>query len=92
MRSIGSTTVLQCSPESSLLTSSTVSRVMGLLAKTKGNIIFGAAATSAAGKFFIEPTVVTDVQRSDPLFEEEIFGPILPVVAVDVSDALSPSG
>ncbi len=36
---------------------------------------------------FIAPTVLTEVTRADPIMEEEIFGPILPVIAVDSLDA-----
>lgn len=32
---------------------------------------------------FIEPTIVTNVKATDPLMQEEIFGPILPVVNVE---------
>jgi aldehyde dehydrogenase (NAD+) len=36
---------------------------------------------------YIAPTVVTGVARGDALMKEEIFGPILPVIAVDSIDA-----
>ena len=36
---------------------------------------------------YIAPTVVTGVTRDDPVMGEEIFGPILPVIAVDSLDA-----
>ncbi|MBN3311706.1 AL3B1 dehydrogenase, partial [Atractosteus spatula] len=32
---------------------------------------------------YIAPTVVVDVKETDPLMEEEIFGPILPILTVD---------
>jgi aldehyde dehydrogenase (NAD+) len=35
---------------------------------------------------YIEPTVLTGVTRNDPVMGEEIFGPILPVIAVDSLD------
>jgi aldehyde dehydrogenase (NAD+) len=35
---------------------------------------------------YIAPTVVTGVTRDDPVMGEEIFGPILPVIAVDSLD------
>lgn len=31
---------------------------------------------------FIEPTIVVDVKRNDPVMQEEIFGPILPIITV----------
>ena len=35
---------------------------------------------------YLAPTVVTGVTRDDPVMQEEIFGPVLPVVAVDSLD------
>lgn len=32
---------------------------------------------------FIEPTIITDVKANDPVMEEEIFGPILPIMNVE---------
>lgn len=32
---------------------------------------------------FIEPTILIDVKATDPIMQEEIFGPILPIVTVD---------
>ena len=38
---------------------------------------------------FIEPTVLTDVRAEDPVMQEEIFGPVLPIVTVNsVDDAI----
>lgn len=31
---------------------------------------------------YIQPTIVTDVKRNDPIMQEEIFGPILPIYNV----------
>lgn len=39
---------------------------------------------------YIEPTVLINVKRSDPVMQEEIFGPILPIITVENAyDALS---
>jgi len=35
---------------------------------------------------YIAPTVVTGVTRDDPIMQEEIFGPVLPVIAVESLD------
>lgn len=32
---------------------------------------------------YIEPTILTDVEPTDPIMKEEIFGPILPIVIVE---------
>lgn len=37
---------------------------------------------SDASDRFIEPTILTDVKPSDPVMQEEIFGPILPIVNI----------
>ncbi|KAK3605558.1 hypothetical protein CHS0354_005859 [Potamilus streckersoni] len=35
---------------------------------------------------FIAPTILTDVKFSDPIMQEEIFGPILPIITVQNED------
>ncbi|KAL0278233.1 UNVERIFIED_CONTAM: hypothetical protein PYX00_000109 [Menopon gallinae] len=46
-----------------------------------GNIAVG-GETDAAEKY-ISPTILVDVKASDPIMQEEIFGPILPIVTVE---------
>lgn len=36
-----------------------------------------------ASERFIEPTILVDVKPDDPIMEEEIFGPILPIYNVE---------
>lgn len=39
---------------------------------------------------FIEPTIIVDVKPNEPIMQEEIFGPILPVINVENAyDAIS---
>jgi aldehyde dehydrogenase (NAD+) len=46
--------------------------------------------TADADTRYIAPTVLTGITRDDPVMAEEIFGPILPVIAVDsVDDAIA---
>lgn len=52
---------------------------MGLLKNTKVAI---GGKVDAEDKY-IEPTIVHDVQLSDPIMQDEIFGPILPIVNVE---------
>lgn len=52
-------------------------RLTGLIAGQK--VSFGGKSDPSTR--FIEPTVVVDVKRDDPIMGEEIFGPILPVIA-----------
>ncbi|KAF5376651.1 hypothetical protein D9615_007812 [Tricholomella constricta] len=61
-------------------------RLKGQLKRTRGEVAFGGQTNE---KRWFEPTIVKDVAGDDPLLEEEIFGPILPVVPVDsVEDAI----
>jgi len=62
-------------------------RLSGLLSSTAATVAVG--GDMARGERFISPTVLTDVSPDDPVMEEEIFGPILPVIAVrDVTEAI----
>ncbi|HMU45638.1 MAG TPA: aldehyde dehydrogenase [Chitinophagaceae bacterium] len=45
----------------------------------QGKIIFG--GRMIAEKLFIEPTILTDISLDSPVMEEEIFGPVLPVIS-----------
>ncbi|PSR73048.1 hypothetical protein PHLCEN_2v11089, partial [Hermanssonia centrifuga] len=56
-------------------------RLEKLLARTKGEIILGGKVDENLRR--IAPTVVTNVKLDDPLMEEEIFGPILPIIEVE---------
>jgi aldehyde dehydrogenase (NAD+) len=56
-------------------------RLTGLLAATKGRVVAG--GTAVPEQRYLAPTVVAGVGWDDPLMQEEIFGPILPVVAYD---------
>jgi aldehyde dehydrogenase (NAD+) len=44
-----------------------------------GKILYG--GRHDAGKLFIEPTLLADVQMNSAVMKEEIFGPVLPVIA-----------
>ncbi len=53
--------------------------------------LLGSGRTVVGGQFnaadlYIAPTVITDVQLDRPIMQEEIFGPILPVVPYDDLD------
>ncbi|RWS13773.1 Aldehyde dehydrogenase: dimeric NADP-preferring-like protein [Dinothrombium tinctorium] len=63
------------------------SRLQHLLTETKGRIAIGGNMDSSTR--FIEPTVVTDVTLNDSLMQEEIFGPILPIIVIrDCEEAM----
>ncbi|KAG1850808.1 Aldehyde/histidinol dehydrogenase [Suillus subalutaceus] len=59
-------------------------RNKSLLSRTKGKVAFGG---QAGQDLRIEPAIVTGVTLDDPLMEEEIFGPILPIIPVANVDA-----
>ncbi|KAJ1674126.1 hypothetical protein EV182_003912, partial [Spiromyces aspiralis] len=64
-------------------------RLYNTLKLTNGNIVAGLLTECNSSELYIPPTVVTDVQDSDPLLQEELFGPILPVIVVDdIKDCL----
>lgn len=54
-------------------------RVVGLMEEEK--IVIGGSHN--VDRLFIEPTVMVDVDFSSPVMGEEIFGPVLPVIAYD---------
>ncbi|XP_059614769.1 aldehyde dehydrogenase, dimeric NADP-preferring isoform X1 [Phlebotomus argentipes] len=54
-------------------------RLVALL--KSGNVALG--GKTDADERFIEPTILIDVQATDPIMQEEIFGPILPIVNVE---------
>ncbi len=54
-------------------------RILGLIDPEK--VVFGGKADPASLK--IEPTVMDGVTRKDAVMQEEIFGPLLPVITVD---------
>jgi len=39
-----------------------------------------------AGELYISPTILTNVKPTDPIMQEEIFGPILPIVRIESVD------
>ncbi|XP_037069044.1 aldehyde dehydrogenase family 3 member B1-like isoform X1 [Pollicipes pollicipes] len=50
------------------------------LMESSGTVALGGRCF--AGDNFIEPTVLTDVKADEPVMQEEIFGPLLPIVTV----------
>lgn len=59
-------------------------RVKALLDATNGDVVIGGRSQPPKG---IELTVINNVQAGDSLMEEEIFGPLLPIVPVDDLEA-----
>ncbi|KAI8604213.1 aldehyde dehydrogenase family 3 member B1-like protein [Dissophora ornata] len=56
-------------------------RLKKMLDNTKGTIVIGGDLQE--DDLYIAPTVVSDVQPGDALMDDEIFGPILPIIVMD---------
>ncbi|KZT21750.1 aldehyde dehydrogenase [Neolentinus lepideus HHB14362 ss-1] len=62
-------------------------RLMSILNRTKGTIVLGGKTD---GKLGLEPTIIKDVREGDSLLEDELFGPLLPIMPVkDVDEAIN---
>ena len=57
-------------------------RLTGLM--TSGSIVYGGASDPATLR--IAPTILRDVAPDSPVMQEEIFGPLLPILPVDSID------
>lgn len=60
-------------------------RLASYLDATTGRVVLGGGVDRDAVR--IEPTIVLDPDPGDALMENEIFGPILPVITIDSPDA-----
>ncbi|KAI0048149.1 NAD-aldehyde dehydrogenase [Auriscalpium vulgare] len=69
---------------SRIISPASASRLKGLIDGTKGTIVYG--GTSNIEERFVEPTIVKGVDFNDSLMSEEIFGPVLPIIAVENVD------
>jgi len=67
-----------------LITPRAWARVDKLLKDSKGSIVVG-GETKEETKY-IAPTIVKDVKPDDSLMREELFGPVLPILAVENVD------
>ncbi len=55
---------------------------------TKGTVVMGGKTDEST--LGMEPTVLVDIEEDDVLLQQEIFGPILPILEVDsFEDAVS---
>ena len=63
-------------------------RLTGLLRDSRGLVVFG--GEQDPGSRYLSPTLVTGVDPASPLMQEEIFGPILPILKVpDLAEAVA---
>ncbi|KAG1760993.1 aldehyde dehydrogenase [Suillus occidentalis] len=68
----------------SIVSDSHHKRLTSLLSRTKGDVVLQGRVDAARRR--LEPTIVKNVVGGDSLLEEELFGPILPIVPVDSLD------
>jgi 1-pyrroline dehydrogenase len=54
-------------------------RILGFLERAKGaTVLTGGGATGDRG-YFVQPTVITGVQQTDEIIQDEVFGPVVTV-------------
>ncbi|RIO39417.1 aldehyde dehydrogenase [Staphylococcus pasteuri] len=59
-------------------------RLNDLLTQHQNNVAFG--GHSDESDLYIEPTIIDDVETSDLIMQEEIFGPLLPIISYEQFD------
>ncbi|XP_041942974.1 aldehyde dehydrogenase family 3 member B1 [Alosa sapidissima] len=75
------TDLQQCPDVGRIVTEKHWSHLMDMLGKSKGKVVIGGESTRE--EKYIAPTVVVDVDGTDALMQEEIFGPILPILTME---------
>lgn len=56
-------------------------------ARAAGRVVYGGARIlEDTGGYFMEPTIVTGVEPSDPIAQREVFGPVLAVIPFDTEE------
>ncbi|KAG8915786.1 hypothetical protein FRC01_003509, partial [Tulasnella sp. 417] len=74
-------------PISTLVNSAAFNRVKQVLEKTRGEVVCGGQVDEK--RRWIAPTVLKNVGLNDAVLENELFGPILPIVPVnDIQEAI----
>jgi aminobutyraldehyde dehydrogenase len=54
-------------------------RILGFLERAEGATVLTGGGSNGARGFFVQPTVVTDVQQTDEIVQKEVFGPVVTV-------------
>jgi acyl-CoA reductase-like NAD-dependent aldehyde dehydrogenase len=54
-------------------------RIMGFLERAKTATVLTGGGTGSERGFYVQPTVVTDVQQTDEIVQNEVFGPVVTV-------------
>ncbi|XP_036409234.1 aldehyde dehydrogenase family 3 member B1 isoform X1 [Megalops cyprinoides] len=71
----------QCPDMGRIVTDKHWTRLTEMLKRSTGTVAIG--GESDKEEKYIEPTVLVDVKETDSLMEEEIFGPILPILTIE---------
>ncbi|PAF51405.1 aldehyde dehydrogenase [Helicobacter sp. 13S00401-1] len=72
-----------------LIDEKAVKNIDGMVERAKksgAKVLTGGHVGSNKDGFYYEPTVVTDLNQKSELIQEEIFGPVLPIVTFDTLD------
>jgi 1-pyrroline dehydrogenase len=62
-----------------VITAEQQQRVLGFLDRAKGATVLTGGGSRNGSGFFVEPTVVADVQQTDEIVQREVFGPVVTV-------------
>lgn len=63
-------------------------RIKKLIDTSKGKILFGGKVDR--NNRYIEPTVIENPETSSPIMEEEIFGPVIPILTIkNIDEAIN---
>jgi 1-pyrroline dehydrogenase len=63
----------------SVISSSQQERILGFLERAKGATVLTGGEANGSKGYFVQPTVVTDVEQTDEIVQDEVFGPVVTV-------------
>ena len=63
----------------SVISQSQQERILGFLDRAKGATVLTGGGTNGDRGFFVKPTVVVDVEQTDEIVQNEVFGPVVTV-------------
>jgi 1-pyrroline dehydrogenase len=54
-------------------------RILGFLDRAKGATVLTGGGSNGSNGYFVNPTIVTDVNQDDEIVQDEVFGPVITV-------------
>ncbi|HEY3541778.1 MAG TPA: gamma-aminobutyraldehyde dehydrogenase [Gaiellaceae bacterium] len=63
----------------SVISAAQQERILGFLERASGATVVTGGGTNGSRGFFVQPTVVTGVQQTDEIVQDEVFGPVVTV-------------